>query len=138
MMADTMLHQRHLSKIVILILILLCSSVLAHGRGIKDHEVAPQKSDQAKLYRTYIDQGNSYAHQGQWNKALEEYNKSIALNPTDPAGYMLRGNSYYMQKEYQKAIEDLTRSINLNPDQATACEGYSNRADSYIRKGRYV
>ena len=69
--------------------------------------------------------GIAYVELGQYQMAIEDYNKAIRLKP----GIMLqaynnRGNVYTKLGQYQMAIEDFNKAIRLKPDYAYA---YNNR-----------
>jgi tetratricopeptide (TPR) repeat protein len=71
---------------------------------------------------------------GQHDRAIEDYNKAIALNPNYAEAYYNRGNAYYFKGQYDRAIEEFNKAIALNPNDATA---YNNRGLAYGKKGHY-
>ena len=113
--------------------------------------------------RVYNNRGVAYAKLGQYQqaiedfnearrleadshydgRAIEDFNKAVALNYTDPqkaieylnnaiklqpnyaGAYHLRGNNYFTLKQYQRAIEDYNEAIHLN----------QNYADAYQSRG---
>ncbi|OHE57632.1 MAG: hypothetical protein A2Z47_13215 [Thermodesulfovibrio sp. RBG_19FT_COMBO_42_12] len=77
--------------------------------------------------------GNSYYHKGEYDKAVEEYSKAIALNPNYAEAYSNRGAAYNEKGQYDKAIEDSIKAIALNPYYAAA---YNNRGTAYGNKGQ--
>ncbi|NQE52385.1 Photosystem I assembly protein Ycf3, partial [ANME-1 cluster archaeon GoMg3.2] len=60
----------------------------------------------------------------QFDKAVEDFNKAIKLNPNYADVYRDRGNAYRDLKQYERAIEDYNKAIELNPEHALA---YHNR-----------
>ena len=52
------------------------------------------------------------------NKAIDNYNMAIKLNPEDAYAYLFRGYAYDDLKEYGKAIEDYSKAVELNPKEA--------------------
>jgi|GEM_PF-3771313 len=54
----------------------------------------------------YLTIGNAYAHKGQYDKAIENYNKAIQLNPNLAEAYYNRGVAYKHKGQYDKAISD--------------------------------
>ena len=52
----------------------------------------------------------------EYRRAIEDYDKSIELDPTDAKAYHNRGYAYYLLDDHRRAIEDYDRSIELAPD----------------------
>jgi tetratricopeptide (TPR) repeat protein len=59
-----------------------------------------------------------------YERAIEDYNKTIELDPNYAEAYNNRGNAYSGLKEYERAIEDYNKTIELDPNYAKA---YTNR-----------
>ena len=59
--------------------------------------------------------GLAYSTQGQFAKAIEDYNKAIALCPDDPESYCSlysgRGHVWQLLDEHKSAIEDFNNAI---------------------------
>ncbi len=81
--------------------------------------------------RTYYHKGNTAYEKGDYQKAIENYNMAIILNPTFSEAYFNRGLCYYNLKNFDKAITDYTKSAELDPKNAVI---YNNRGDAYYRK----
>jgi SpoVK/Ycf46/Vps4 family AAA+-type ATPase len=81
--------------------------------------------------RTYYHKGNAYYEKGDYDKAIENYNMAIVLNPAFAEAYFNRGLSYYNKKDFDKAISDYNRAAELDPRNAII---YNNRGDAYYRK----
>jgi len=82
----------------------------------------------------YNNRGNAYAKSNKHEKAIEDYNKAIELNPDDATAYNNRGNTYAKSNKHEKAIEDYNKAIELNPDYATA---YNNRGAAYAKSNKH-
>ena len=80
---------------------------------------------------SYYDKGNNYYEQGDYDRAIENYNMSIILNPQFLEAYFNRALCYYNKKNYDKSIEDYTHAIDIDPDNPLI---YNNRGDAYYRK----
>ena len=65
------------------------------------------------------------------DRAIEDFNKAIQLNPDHALAYANRGVAYYYKGDYDCAIEDFNKVIQLNPDYALA---YNNRGGAYRDK----
>jgi tetratricopeptide (TPR) repeat protein len=82
----------------------------------------------------YYNRGNDYLHEGDYDRALENYNKAIELDPDIYQVYGNRGNIYDVKGEYEKAIADQTKALEINPRDG---RNYYNRAVSYYHEKQY-
>jgi tetratricopeptide (TPR) repeat protein len=78
--------------------------------------------------------GNAYRNKEQYDRAIQDYNQAIKLNPKDSFPFNNRGNAYFNKGEYDRAIQDYTQAIKLNPTFAMA---YNGRGAAYAGKGQY-
>ena len=69
-------------------------------------------------YDLFVSRGTSYFRLGQYQHAIEEYDKALKMDPNDAIGYYNRGLSYRRLGQYQRAIEDCDKAIELDPDNA--------------------
>ena len=72
---------------------------------------------------------------GQREKALEDYNEAIRLDPGDADVYINRGNVLFEGSRFELAIRDYSEAIRISPNYV---EAYHNRGLVYRRIGRYV
>ena len=73
------------------------------------------------------------AHQrGDFDLAIQDYDKAIALKPDHAKAYYNRGVAYGAKGDYDHAIQDYDKAIALKPDHA---EAYNNRGVAYWEKG---
>ncbi len=84
--------------------------------------------------KEYYYKGNDYYEKGSFDKAIENYNTAIILNPNFPEAYFNRGLCYYNKKDYDKSIKDYTKAADLDPDNPVI---YNNRGDAHYRKQEY-
>jgi tetratricopeptide (TPR) repeat protein len=76
--------------------------------------------------------GLAYAEKKEYDKALEEYNQTLLIDPSFAAAYNNCGIIvYHDRKEYDKAIEDYNQALKLNPNYTVA---YNNRGLVYADK----
>ena len=67
-------------------------------------------------YKAYNKRAHIYARMGEWDKALNDIEKTIELNPQEPAHYFSRARWLINTEKYQDAIIDLTKVIELEKD----------------------
>src|SRR5499426_2124525 len=82
----------------------------------------------------FYKRANGYYERGQYDRAIEDYNQAIRLNPNHANAFSNRGATYARKGEYDRAIESYDEAIRLNPKHADA---FSNRGVAYARKGDY-
>jgi tetratricopeptide (TPR) repeat protein len=83
---------------------------------------------------TFCGTGNSYYDKGQYDLAITNYTKAIALNPQYAKAYCNRGLAYYIIKKNPLAINDFTKAIEVNPQYADA---YKYRGMAYYAAAEY-
>jgi TonB family protein len=69
---------------------------------------------------------------GEYDSAVNDYNKAIELNPKDEVAYLNRGRAYHNKTNYDLAIADFDKAIEINPKDLSA---YLNRGDAFEKKG---
>ncbi|MDD5688527.1 MAG: tetratricopeptide repeat protein [Elusimicrobia bacterium] len=82
----------------------------------------------------YYNLGNGYFAQGEYEKAIVFYGKTIELNPGLTAAYYNRGLAYTKKGDYARSIIDYNKTIELNPKHVGA---YYNRGLFYFEKSDY-
>ncbi len=70
---------------------------------------------QETIASVYYIRGLIYYQKEDYDRAIEDYNKVIELNPNDAIAYKDRGLAYHYKKDYNLAIEDYNKAIELNP-----------------------
>ena len=101
----------------------------------KPRSTTPETPKQNKVYNN---RGLLYNELKEYQKALSDYERAIALNSESAIVYRVynnRGVVYERLKEYQKAILEYDRAIVLNPQSANV---YRNRAKSHIQLGNIL
>ena len=82
----------------------------------------------------YNNRGTAYDDKGDYDRAIQDFNEAIRLNPNFERAYYDRGNAYIDKDDYDRAIQEYDEAIRLNPKDANA---YNNRGVAYERKGDY-
>ncbi len=96
-------------------------------------ELIPEeaKDDKSKAFHN---RGNIYMSLGEYQKAINDYDQTIALDPKNDNALSSRGAAYFGLGEYQKSINDYDQAITLNPKDDNA---FSNRGTAYTYLGEY-
>ena len=76
--------------------------------------------------------GIVWLKKGGVNRAIEDYDKAIELNPKLPTAYTGRGKAWSTKGELDKAIEDYNKAIALDPKYAKA---FRERGSVWSKKG---
>jgi lipoprotein NlpI len=87
---------------------------------------------QQNLAVAFSDRGIAYARKGQYDRAIEDLDQAIRLNPNYAVAFSNRGLAYARKDQYDRALEDLDQAIRLNPNYAAA---FNNRGSAYSAKG---
>jgi tetratricopeptide (TPR) repeat protein len=87
-----------------------------------------------KLSNIYVNRGTAYYNKGDYNRAIQDYDQAIRLDPKYMPAYYSRGSAYFKKSDYDPAIQDLNEAIRLNPNDTSA---YVVRGDAYREKGDY-
>jgi tetratricopeptide (TPR) repeat protein len=94
--------------------IVACSAILDAGTEAAESIAA-----------AYLTRANAYYSRGQYDAAIKDYDRSIALDPKAETYYM-RGNAYYGKGNRDQAIKDHARAIALKSKGADAYRSPSN------------
>jgi tetratricopeptide (TPR) repeat protein len=86
-----------------------------------------------KLATAFDNRGVAYKLKGQYDRALQDYEQAIRLNPSNANAYNNRGIIYRIKGEYGRAIADYDEAIWLKNGDFPAA--YYNRALAYADKG---
>jgi lipoprotein NlpI len=78
--------------------------------------------------------GNAYNEQGDYDRAIDDYNEALQLNPKHANALSNRGVAYGHKGEYDLAIQSYDEALRLNPRHLNALY---NRGNAYTRKGEY-
>jgi Tfp pilus assembly protein PilF len=88
----------------------------------------PQKASIA-----YTNLGSAYQKMGQLDRAMENYEKAIALDPNDYLAYTNRGVIFDKIGEFDRALESYNKAVLSNPEDY---KPYFNRGLLYDKMGR--
>lgn len=82
----------------------------------------------------YIKQANHYYNQGDYEKAIENFDKALIRNPENYDVYIDKGLAFLELGDNKNAIKTFTEAISISPKEAYA---YDCRAESYMRLEKY-
>jgi tetratricopeptide (TPR) repeat protein len=86
-----------------------------------------------KLATAFDNRGVAYRLKGEYDRALQDYEQALQLNPSNANAYNNRGIIYRIKGEYGRAIADYDEAIWLRKGDFPAA--YYNRALAYADKG---
>jgi lipoprotein NlpI len=92
------------------------------------------KLSQEDLANAFINRGNAYDTKGDHDRAIQDYDQAIGVNPKDGDAFMNRGSAYGNKGDRDRAIQDFDQAILLNPNDARA---FGSRGIAYGNKGEY-
>jgi tetratricopeptide repeat protein len=86
-----------------------------------------------------IEEGRQQRNQGHVDKALERFERAVAIDPTNAYGYYFLAQLHYRQKNYDQAIAFSSRAATLSARTDRTCLGrvYSLQGAVFEEVGRY-
>jgi tetratricopeptide (TPR) repeat protein len=104
-------------------------AIAACTRAIASGQYTTQ--DVATLYTS---RGNEYAYKGQYDRAIEDLDRAIQLDPQNVVAFYDRGIAYGAKGQRDRAIQDFDQAIRLDPQFARG-----DRADPIaVGAGRFI
>ena len=82
----------------------------------------------------FFNRGNGYFNQGNLAKAIDDYTRSIALNPDFAGSHFNRGNGYFNSGDLDHAIADYGEVLRIDPNYVNA---YINRGNAHRKRGEF-
>jgi tetratricopeptide (TPR) repeat protein len=73
------------------------------------------KVPDSTLYTTYANRGHIYLQRGSADKAIEDLDKAIAMNPENPIAIRLRARAYLGKGEFPAAGKDIEALAKIDP-----------------------
>ncbi len=94
--------------------------------------IETQGQDPAERLLALQSRASAHGENGDYDKAIADYNAVIALGPDDDTAYLGRANVYMLKGDHERALAELNAFIQRKPSKATA---YSGRCRAYAAKG---
>jgi lipoprotein NlpI len=85
-------------------------------------------------FKVLLIRGVAYRNKGNYDQAIQDFDKAIRLKPDIAEAFNNRGVTYDYKGDYELAIQDYNHVIKLRPDYAPA---FNNRGLVYHEKGEY-
>ena len=109
-----------------------CRSMGTNQAADCDRAIASGKFEGFALATLYNNRGQARGMNKDDDRALEDFNKAIELNPNAGAPFNNRGTIFSERGEYDRAIADFDKAVELNATQPIIFHG---RGLAYWRKG---
>src|SRR5262245_27978729 len=100
-----------------------CTSVIQSG--------GRSPGDLAVVFRS---RGGGHARQGQYDRAIADFNEALRLDPSDDRARYNRGLAYALSGEHDRAIADFNELLQRDPKDAVSLQ---NRGIAYAGKGQF-
>jgi tetratricopeptide (TPR) repeat protein len=113
---------------------------LAHGQGNYEDEivlwndVVAMNVSAIQAAPAIMSRGTAYLARGDLERALQDYNQAIELDPGNAGAYVNRALALARIGESESAMKDYAKAITLNPQQ---WEAYFNRAAELHEHGKF-
>ena len=113
-----------------------CSAIIHSGKETPEN-----------LARAFFDRGRAWADQGKYDRAVEDFNRALELDPNYPDAFNGRALAYAGEQQYDHALQDFNQAIKLDPNYAIAINnrglaaqnlGRTDEATKYFEKARQV
>jgi tetratricopeptide (TPR) repeat protein len=115
-------------------LIRACTAVIRSGRENPEN-----------LARAFFNRGRAWADKTQYDRAVQDFDQALRLDPNYPDAYNSRGVAYSGMGQTERAIQDFDQAIKLDPNYAIAMYnralaaqtlGHTDEANQYFAKAR--
>jgi tetratricopeptide (TPR) repeat protein/serine/threonine protein kinase len=86
--------------------------------------------------KAFAARGVAYFFAGDFDKALQDFNRALAINPINVMALRNRGCTYNEQKRFDLAVGDFTAAIRLKANDHP--EAYHNRGQAYLSQSEFA
>jgi tetratricopeptide (TPR) repeat protein len=86
------------------------------------------------LAMAHNNRGTAYVAKADYDRAIQDFDQSIKLNPSNARPFSNRGVAYLKKGELDLAIAAFDEAIKLNPNYS---EAFANRAEAYLKQHNY-
>jgi len=82
-----------------------------------EKDLPPVKEDDASKASKHVLYAQTYFFERKYDRAMNEIDRSLELNPKSAVAYSLKGSVHYKKGEKQRAVSAWERSLELDPNQ---------------------
>ena len=108
-----------------------------HRKAVEDYDIALGLGlSPEDTYRAYIRRGAAHEALDQLDKARQDFDKAIEINPESPFAYLNRGSFHRRKGDHTKAIEDYNMVLGLDFPPESAYQAYLGRGTAYAELGQ--
>lgn len=107
-------------------------AILGFDKALANLSTAPRLVDNRA--EIYFYRANAYNKLGEPQRAIQDYDQAIQIDPKLAHAHNNRGFAYIGLGDYQHAIQDCDQAIQLDPKDT---EAYNNRGIAYINMGQF-
>jgi len=101
-------------------------------------KIDPENLDALKIQKNitnkYIENGNEYAINADFKKAIKSFLKYSELEPNDIQGFINISQAYYQTDELENASEYISKALKIDPDYSPAIEIKNLILNAILRK----
>ncbi|QKQ77382.1 tetratricopeptide repeat protein [Nostoc sp. TCL240-02] len=129
-LTDVEVPQKQPGKKLLIVLTGIAGLIIL-GIGVRFlNSPKPISNAQKELYQEGLDKYDA----GNYEGAVEDFNRVIELDPKNALAYNKRGDAYYRLGDYEQAQADSSQAILLNPQDGNA---YFDRGFAFSELGKY-
>lgn len=92
-----------------------------------------QKEDELATSREYLERAKLHQQEKRWDDALRDFDKALALDPSEATVYAYRGQIYREKGDLARALAEFDAAVAMNPNMTPA---YLERAIVLFGQGR--
>jgi tetratricopeptide (TPR) repeat protein len=86
-----------------------CSAIIRSGRETPEN-----------VARAFFDRGRAWSDEGKYDRAVDDFNRAIELDPAYPDAFNGRALAYSGLQQYERALQDFEQASKLDPNYAIA------------------
>jgi len=103
-------------------------------------QIGPKTPPNVAAALRLIDDGRQQLAQGRYDQALERFERSVAIDPTNAYGYYYLAQLYSLTKKYDQASAFAARAVTLaaRSDRTLQARAYGLQAAVFEEVGRYA